>query len=82
MAEGTFTFSGLAPTFLSIFFMYSSHFKGVTMSVPSCIFVISKNSHECSECDFYINAPYSISALETSDNSMYISFLEAIEPSH
>lgn len=52
------------------------------MSVPSCIFVISKNSHECSECDFYINAPYSISALETSDNSMYISFLEAIEPSH
>lgn len=35
VAEGALTFSGLAPTFLVIFFMCPSDFRGVTTSVPS-----------------------------------------------
>lgn len=56
VAEGALTFSGLASTFLPTSFMYPSRFRGITVSVPSCIFVVSENPCKCSECDFYINA--------------------------
>lgn len=46
--------SGLAPTFLAVFFMYPSDFRGVTVSVPSCVFIISKKSYKGSECDYFI----------------------------
>lgn len=54
VAEGALTFSGLASTSLCISFVYPCHSRGVTMSVPSCIFIISKNSYKCSECDYFI----------------------------